>query len=476
MKIFKHIILGAAAMTAVSAMAQDAPRSAYFLDGYTFRHELNPAFAGERNYVSLPVLANLDVALFSNVGVSNFLYKTPAGSPYKLTTFMSPTVSASEFLSNISNNNHINANLDLTILSAGFKAFKGYNTITIGVHTDMGVNLPGDLFRFMKLSQTSDDTHYNFKDLRLDATAVAEIALGHSHRINNKLQVGGKLKVLLGALNASAHISDMDVRMSDKVWSVSATGSLEMAGGSGLYVPTRREAGKDYDNPEEANRIEWGDIEYNNFGLTGFGMGLDLGATYQLLPDLQLSASLRDLGFMSWNNAVKGHTGADWTFEGFKDVTVSNTQPGHEDNKLEEQFDNIWNGLEDLIYFQREATGSSYTKALRATLHLGAEYKMPFYKKLTGGFLFTQYFAGVSSFTEGRFYATVKPVKWFDATLNYGASTYGSSMGWMLNFHPKGFNFFVGSDHQFFKVTPQFVPVGHASATINLGFNVTFGS
>lgn len=46
----------------------------------------------------------------------------------------------------------------------------------------------------------------------------------------------------------------------------------------------------------------------------------------------------------------------------------------------------------------------------------------------------------------------------------------------MINFHPKGFNFFIGSDHQFFSVTPQFVPVGHATANINLGFNVTFGS
>lgn len=49
-------------------------------------------------------------------------------------------------------------------------------------------------------------------------------------------------------------------------------------------------------------------------------------------------------------------------------------------------------------------------------------------------------------------------MKWFDATVNYGASTYGSSFGWMINFHPKGFNFFIGSDHQFFSVTPQFVP------------------
>ena len=476
MKILKHIILGAAAMTAMTAAAQAAPRSAYFLDGYTFRHELNPAFAGERNYVSIPALGNMDVALFSTVGVNSFLYPTAPGSTYKLTTFMSPTVSADEFLKHIGNNNHINANVDLTILSAGFKAWQGFNTITIGVRSEVGVNVPGDLFRFMKLAQTSNDTHYNLKNLRVSANAMAEIAFGHSRKVMDKLQAGAKFKVLLGLGNATAHIKNMDLRLSDQVWSVTADGTLEMAAGSGLYVPTRQEAGKDYDNAMDANRIEWGDINYDNFGLSGFGLGIDLGATYQLLPDLQLSAALNDLGFMSWNHAVKGHTGTEWTFDGFKDVTVTDSQPNHEDNKIDEQFDNIWNGLEDLIYFQREETDGSYAKALRATLHLGAEYKMPFYQKLTGGFLFTQYFAGVSSWTEGRFYATVKPIKWFDATINYGASTYGSSFGWMINFHPKGFNFFLGSDHQFFKVTPQYVPVGNATASLNLGFNVTFGS
>lgn len=462
-------------MTAVAASAQEAPRTAYFLDGYTYRHELNPAFAGERNYIAIPALGNYNISLFSSVGVNTFLYPTQAGSPYKLTTFMSPTVSADEFLGKLSNNNHINANIDMTLFSAGFKAFHGFNTISIGVHSDMGVNLPKDLFRFMKLMQDGG-REYNFKDIRVDANAMAEIALGHSHKINDKLDIGAKVKVLLGVGSMSAHIDDMRVSMAGDSWSIKADGSFEMAAGSGLYVPTKKEAGVSYDNPDQADLIEWGDIEYNNFGLGGFGLGVDLGATYQLLPDLQLSAAINDLGFMSWNNAVKGRTGTEWKFNGFKDIAIDSDQPNYEENKLDKQLDNLWDDLEDLVNFHREDTDGAYSKALHATIHLGAEYRMPFYKGLTGGFLFSQYIAGCSSWTEGRFYATVKPAKWFDATINYGASTYGSSFGWMLNFHPKGFNFFLGSDHQFFKLTPQFVPVGNACASLNLGFNVTFGS
>ena len=348
---------------------------------------------------------------------------------------------------------------------------------SVGVHADMGINLPKDFFRFAKLGQAEEDIRYNFKDIKANATAYAEIALGHSRKITDQLTVGAKLKFLLGVGNVTAHITDMDVRMSDEQWHIKAAGEVQMAAGSGLYVPTKAEAGVDYDKPADADLIEWGDIDYNSFGLSGFGMGVDLGATYQLLPDLQLSLAVNDFGFMGWNHAVTGLTGGgEWTFDGFQNVAVSEDQPGYEDNKLSEQLDRLWDDVQDVINIHRDKVNGSYTKALNATIRVGAEYNMPFYRNLTGGFLFSSYIAGCQSWTEGRFYANVKPVKWFDATINYGASTYGSSFGWMINFHPKGFNFFIGSDHQFFKVTPQFVPVGNACANINFGFNVTFGS
>lgn len=201
--------------TGFSAFAQQAPRSAYFLDGYSFRHELNPAFAGERNYVSIPALGNLDLGLGANVGVNTFLFKKPSG---QLTTFMNSSVDASEFLGKLKDNNHVNANVNVTLLSAGFKAFGGFNTVSISAKANAGVGLPKDLFTFMKLGQTSSDTHYSFGDLAVNANAYAEIALGHSRKITDKLSVGGKLKFLLGAGNVNAKIEHMDITLSDQVW------------------------------------------------------------------------------------------------------------------------------------------------------------------------------------------------------------------------------------------------------------------
>lgn len=477
MKRIKSIIVSSViAVAALTTHGQEASRSAYFLDGYSFRHELNPAFGGERSYVSIPALGNINLGPFSNVGVNTFLYPIN-GNQYKLTTFMSPTVSADEFLGKLKDNNRINMSSDVVLLSAGFKAFKGYNTITIGVHADMGLGLPKDLFRFMKLGQTGTDTHYNFKDLSVNANSMAEIALGHSHKINSKLTIGAKMKVLLGLGAVQAKIDNMDLRMTDNQWTVNAVGSLNMAAGSGLRVPTKRETGASYSKPSEADLIEWNDIDYDSFGLSGFGLGFDLGATYQLLPDLQLSAAVTDLGFMNWSHAVKGETSkTSWKFDGFQNIALDKDDPGYEENKIGEQLDRMWDDLQDAVNFHRTGVDQSFTRALYTTIRLGAEYKMPFYNKLTGAFLFSSHIAGVSSWTEGRFYANVKPNKWFDASVNYGISSFGSSLGWMVNFHPKGFNFFIGTDHQFFKVTPQYLPVGKATANFNIGFNLTFGS
>lgn len=474
----RKTILVLAAGCALTAAAQNVSRSAYFMDGNTWRHALNPAFSGEYNYVSVPCLGVFNVSINSNAGVSTFLFKTPAGSPYKLTTFMSPTVDAGRFLGGLPNTTLLSTSIDEALLSGGFRALGGFNTVSFGIHGDLGLSLPKDLFKFMKVGQTGPDTRYDLSDLRFNATSYTTLALGHSRKIGDKLSVGAKVKFLFGLENITANMRKMNVVMDQNKWQIQADGELKMAAGSGLKVPTKAETGADYDTPADADLIDWDNIKYNSFGLTGFGMGFDLGVTYQVLPDLQLSAAVRDLGFMCWSNGVVARTGTgEWTFDGFQNVAVNDKQPGYNDgpesNKIDKQLDRVWDDLQDVISMHREAN-DGYSTPLNATIHLGAEYTMPFYRGLSGGFLFSTYIAGCQSWTEGRFYANIKPVKWFDATINYGASTFGNSMGWMLNFHPRGFNFFIGSDHQFFRLTSWGIPVDNFNGTVSLGFNVTF--
>ena len=460
-------------MTAAgSVFAQETLRAGYFLEDYKYRHTLNPAFGNNQGFVAIPVLGNFNVAMMSNVGVNTFLYKMPNG---QLTTFMNNSVDANTFLGKLNNINKLNVDFSTPIIAVGFKGLGGYNTVTIGVRTEAGISLPKDLFTFMKLGMTSDETKYNFKNLSASADAYAEIALGHSHQVNERLRLGGTLKVLLGAGHASAKISNMDVTMSGDKWEIDATGKLEMSAGEGLYVPTKAEAGKVEDKPNMANNIEWGDIEYNDFHIAGWGLALDGGAVYKVNDALEVSASVTDFGFITWNNTYKGHTDNNpWVFDGFHNIPFNSDQPDYDDNKLDQQVDDLLDDLQDLVNFNRTQTGRNQARMLTTNIHLGGEYKMPFYNKLSASVLYTAHLKGPYSWNEGRIYANVSPVKWFNASINYGISEFGSSMGWILNFHPKGFNVFIGSDHQFFNITPQVVPVGHANMSVSFGFNAAF--
>lgn len=459
-----------------AASAQDASRAAYFLEGYNYRHEMNPALAPERGYVAMPVLGNLGIGTQANIGVNTFIYKKPDG---QLTTFMNKSVSSSEFLGNLSNTNKLLTGVNLNIISLGFKGFGGYNTLGISVKADVGMSLPKGLFEFMKVGQTGPDTRYDFGDMRLRVMSYAEVALGHQRQVTPELAAGVKVKFLLGLAHLDANIKKMDVSMGDKKWVIDGDGEIFIGAGNGLYVPTNAESGKELDKPSRSEQIDFDGIEYNNFGLAGFGMAFDLGATYDMsrfVDGLRLSAAVTDLGFIKWNGAAVGRMpGRAWEFDGFQDIAIDDTQDGYDDNKIDQQLEDLGDRLVDCLNFEKKAQKESETRALHATLTIGAEYDMPFYKRLSAGFLFTQRMAGCFSWTEGRFSANVKPTNWFDATVSYGASTFGSSFGWMINFHPKGFNFFVGSDHQFFKITPQFVPVGHLNTNIQLGINFTFG-
>lgn len=119
LNIKSTIALSASALMLSSsvAMAQNT-NSGYFTDGYLYRHELNPAFGNSQNYVAMPALGNMNVAMRGNLALSDVLYNVDG----KTTTFLNPNVTASEFLGNIGEKNRLATDLKLEILSAGFKA------------------------------------------------------------------------------------------------------------------------------------------------------------------------------------------------------------------------------------------------------------------------------------------------------------------------------------------------------------------
>ena len=204
-------------------------------------------------------------------------------------------------------------------------------------------------------------------------------------------------------------------------------------------------------------------------------MAFDLGATYKVREDLELSLAVLDLGWISYKNATQATMAAEpWSFSGFTNVPFDSDKATPEQPSIEDQIDNLEDDLEDL--FQMKVKGvEKHTKALGATLNIGALYTLPYYDKLKFGFLESTRINGSYSWSEGRFSANVAPVKCFDASISYAVSSFGHSFGWVANYHGRGFSIFLGSNHQFFKITPQFLPVNNANMNVSIGINFPFG-
>ena len=449
-----------------SAVAQNL-KGGYFMEGSLFRHELNPAFNTQQSYVSLPVLGNTGVGVSGNFGVKDVFFNRNG----RTVTYLHPDVSVADALGGLKDHNKYLVNVNEQILGVGFRGLGGFNTIGVNARAFVGVNLPYGIF---ELTKTLQNKNYEVNDLSVRAQSYVELALGHSHRIDENWRVGGKLKFLFGAGRANAEMSRLSLQLQNSnQWIANAEAKIE-ANVKGLQYGTKTEEYKQ-SNPDGTPRtyqtVDLGDIDVKNAGLAGFGVAVDLGTEYDFAdagPGLKLSLALLDLGFISWNQS---HTivnnGEQFVFDGFRNVPVKS---GNEPNQLSDQADELVDKLTDLYRLQDQGDLGSKTYGIGTTLNVGVEYALPMYDKVRFGLLSTTRFQGDYTWNEERLSVNYAPCKWFELNINGGLGTFGASFGWMLNVHPVGFNFFIGMDHTLGSVSKQWVPL-RSNADFAMGIN-----
>ena len=466
--INKYMALGLLSMCSLHAMAQQL-NSAYFTNDYKFRHTMNPAYGNEQNYVSMPGFGNVNVSLMGNFGYEDVIFDNPmfpSTSKDRLTTFMNPYISTADALKGFnSGDNKILGDVSITVLSAGFKGFGGYNTIELNARTSFGMSMPYELFEFAK--NTGNRT-YNIGNISANGQAFAELAFGHSRQINEKLRVGAKVKLLFGAGRGDVNIDNVkaDLAADDK-WTVSGHAKSEVSVKGFTYKTEEKE----YKEEGRGTYQYVNDVDVDGAGLGGFGLAFDLGGVYKINNDFTVSAALLDLGFIKWsNNMVAVNGGEEFVFNGFHDVAVNEDRGG---STLGMQGDKYADQLADFANLQDKGDEGGRTTGIGATLNLGCEYTLPVYRKITFGVLSSTRFRGDYSWTEARVSANWTPLKWIDGGVNMAFGSYRNSFGWVLNFHPKGYNFYVGMDHTLGKVSKEFIPL-NSNAAVSVGMSVAW--
>jgi len=460
--IIKKSVLAASMLLMTIAASSQSASSAYFLEGFNQRYQLNPAFAPERRvYLAFPIFTNLQFEAQSSVGLANFLYESKS-KPGMLTTFMSPDVDTEQFLKALPKAAQFNLGMNLDIFTLGIGGNSGFTTVNLKMRNQDQISLPKELFGFMKASLAQGD--YLIENLNINTITYVELSATHSHKIGENLTVGVGLKLLEGVAYADMTVDKIEAKLNDEEWSVRSNGSIKASIPGATY---------ELEEDPETHRQRFDGIGDPKFSFpSSYGLAVDLGAEYDfkdLVPGLKVSAAIADLGFIGWDNMYSFSTdNNDWVdFDGFNNYDVNG------DNN-DDAMDQMTDDFNDMVQMYENGSGKKENVALSATFRLGAEYALPFADWVSFGELVT-YKTGLWPYAESRTSICLSPCNWFDLSGNMAFTTLGSSMGFLVNLHPGGINFFLAIDRLKAEFNPQFIPLHDFGLNFSVGLNFAFG-
>lgn len=437
------LLLGGMMMLGEAAQAQYL-RSSYFMEGTSARLQLNPGLQPTKGYFNVPIIGSFNMSASSNVlGTSDIIDLMNSGSDL---------YSNDKLFNRLKADNRLNVNLNTDILSFGWYKGKGFWSVNVGLRADFGAALAKDMFSMMRTMNgfaledvAGTNQSYSLSNQTLNMKAYAEIGLGYSRRITEKLTVGGRVKVLLGLARAEMNINQFDLNLDvpnlRNYQDDASRGELSPSdwygkgysyAADGNVITTLKGGGMTFDNN---GMIDNFDLDAGDLGIAGSGFGIDLGASYKVWDNLTVSASILDLGFLKWKESET--TVATVSGEAHETIDASN-------------YDRYIGG--DFLSFERfdfEEGSPEKVKTktrLYSTLLLAGEYGL-LNNKLSVGAMYTARFAEPKTLNELTFLATFRPKNWLNAAISYSPiQASGKSIGLAVKLGP----LFVGTDYMFF--------------------------
>lgn len=455
-------------------------RTSYFMEGTHYRQQLNPALIPTQGYFNIPVLGSVN----ATVGSTSLGYQDIIDIIDDSDNFYSNP----DFLKRLKDKNDLNVNVSTEILSAGWYKGKNFWSFNVGVRADIGASLTRSMFTFLNEMDALEDnwrnSNYDISGQKLDINAYGEVGLGYARQINNRLTVGGKVKVLLGIGNMNLKINNVmmnanlpsDARI-NQLQDPNYLSGLDAAGitklqaeiesyHANLNVDAHLESsfkGLELVQEDGQDYISDFDFDSGKLGIAGYGFGIDLGASYKIMDNLTVSASVLDLGFISWTKGATKIASANPESINMKGTSyVNGIDPNNIPNsviaiqnnitQLQADADGYMNRVNggdvldyEMLQLQTEEAHKSRKSSLASTVVVGAEYGF-FENKLGVGVLSTTRFVQPKTLTEITFSANYRPKSWLNVALSYSAiQSAGKSFGLGLKLGPV----FLGTDYMF---------------------------
>lgn len=183
---------------------------------------------------------------------------------------------------------------ETSLLSFTYRSKKGIFNFRIQERQYVATSLRGELMDFFRL----DNQHLALgkeQNLPIDGSHLREYSLGYSRTSKDKrLSSGIRAKIYFGKLHFSSDLHGSINRLSEGGYGLITSGMAYISFPGNMIKSVS--GGSDVVDFSSINDYIW------NSG--NLGVGIDLGLKYQLRENLSVSASLIDLGKITWKNNI----------------------------------------------------------------------------------------------------------------------------------------------------------------------------
>jgi hypothetical protein len=223
------------------------------------------------------------------------------------------------------------ANQQWEVISGGFR-LKNNGFLSLGFYqeADMLIKVPKDLVDLFYEGNSVIDRRYDIRKLAGRADLLGVLHVGLSKKVSKKLNLGGRIKLYSGALNAYSS--------GNRGILYTTIGSENLYRQHLDYIDFLfQSSGLFYEADEEP---EVRDFRKKVMLGGNLGLGVDFGFTYYPKKQWSISGAVRDLGFMNHKDQIKSYKlKGDFEVEGMQ---LLYNPESHDDywNDLDEEFRN----------------------------------------------------------------------------------------------------------------------------------------
>ncbi|NVK53680.1 MAG: hypothetical protein HWD85_12160 [Flavobacteriaceae bacterium] len=250
---------------------------------------LNPgAETNFRFHVGVPLLSGLSLEVGATEGKISDLF---------LNDQVSFNTKFENFIAKLSPRDYMSFNTQIEVLNGGYRMNKkAYLSFGFYEEIDMIGYNPKDIVEFLYYgNQQNLSRPVQFSQINYRAEVLGVLHAGISYKLNKKTTIGSRFKLYSGGIQTSSNNNSgyfTTTVQGNNIYRHHFTNVNVNSYSSGLY------------NDDGQLDIDAGEIFNNTILSKNIGIGVDVGFTYHYSPQIEITGSILDVGFVRYSKKI----------------------------------------------------------------------------------------------------------------------------------------------------------------------------